>query len=261
MSDCLNYALRCAASGVPVFAVEGKKPITPNGFHDATTDTQIITGWWQRKPDANIAIPTGAITGVVIIDIDPAEDGFPLGSESLRVLEEEHARFPEGLTVKTPRGGEHIYLRHPGGKVPNSAGKLGPGIDVRGDGGYVLVPPSIGSNGKPYEFDRPGKPAQMPDWLLRLVKGTAPGEMRPATPASEWVAMIQNGLPAGQRNNGLARLVGHWLHKDIHVLEVLALAQHFNETRNRPPLDTAEVEKIVDSLAGRELRKRTAVTR
>ena len=117
-----------------------KHPLTKNGLKDATTDEAVIQQWWHRYPEANVAIVTGAGSGIVVLDIDPPHGG----DESLAALEAEWGRLPETVEVVTGSGGRHIYFKHPGVgiAVPNSAGKLGPGLDVRGDGGYVLIPPS-----------------------------------------------------------------------------------------------------------------------
>jgi hypothetical protein len=122
-----------------------KRPATAHGLKDATTDPDQIRAWWSRTPDANIGIPTGAVSGLVVIDVDNGQEG----DLSLAKLEADHGPMPTTLVVVTPGDredgkapGRHIYVRHPGGKVKNSAGKLGPGLDVRGDGGYVVAPPS-----------------------------------------------------------------------------------------------------------------------
>lgn len=244
-------AQRYARRGKPPFPVQprGKSPLTPNGLLDATRDLSTIAGWWERWPDANVAIRTGAPSGIVVLDVDP-----PAGADTLRELERTYGALPITTSVKTPRGGSHIYFQHPGREVRNSAGQVGPGLDVRGDGGYVLAPPSIGENGRPYEWDEEAKPAPMPDWLLALA---APSDAarKLAAPVSDWLR-IAAGLGEGERNSGLARLVGHLLHKNVDVLLVLELAQLVN-TRNRPPLDAREVERIVDSIAGTERRNRT----
>jgi Bifunctional DNA primase/polymerase, N-terminal len=141
-SKLLEAALGYAARGWPVFPCEagGKKPLTPNGFKDATTDPRIVTAWWNRFPDANIAAPTGERSGFFVLDIDRDSWGFG----TLDALEGQFGVLPRTRTVRTGRGGLHLYFKYPddGTVIPNSAGRLGLGIDVRGEGGYVLVPPS-----------------------------------------------------------------------------------------------------------------------
>lgn len=257
MTDCVTAAYKFAKRGIPIFPVAvDKRPLTRRGFHEATTDTAVLARWFSRWPEANIAIPTGKPSGIVVLDLDVAPDGHPAGAESLRVLEgTQSQQVPETLTVKTPRGGEHLYLKHPGGTVPCSAGKLGPGLDVRGDGGYVVVPPSVGEVGR-YEYDNETRPAPMPEWLALLASGIAPGMRRFPTDPSMWVSILRDGFPEGERDHGIARLAGRYLALGLSAGEVRLLALWVNE-RSRPPLPAGDVERIVRSIAQRHLRAET----
>jgi hypothetical protein len=252
LSEILEAAVRHATRGRPVFPCHprGKTPCTPHGFKDATVDVPRIEAWFTKDwPNGNLAVCTGRIAALVVVDVDGEE-----GSASLRRLEQEHAPLPRTASVVTPSGGEHFYFRHPGPEIRNSAGRLGPGLDVRGDGGYVLVPPSVGSNGRRYEPDERSPAADLPAWLLnRLVSRHSAGS-RPA-PASEWVAIVRDGLAKGQRNHGIARIVGHLLARDVDVRLVQEIA-HLVALRCRPPLEGAEVDRVVESIAGCELRRR-----
>jgi hypothetical protein len=134
-------ALAYARRGVPVFPCErgAKRPLTRKGHWDATTDPRIIERWWQRWPSANVGVPTGEKSGVVVLDVD-VDDG---GLESLAKLERAGAPAPKTARARTGGGGIHVFFRYPRGtEIRNSAGLLGPGLDVRGEGGYVIVPPS-----------------------------------------------------------------------------------------------------------------------
>jgi putative DNA primase/helicase len=136
-----DAALAYAGRGVPVFPCEpgAKRPLTRNGHWDATTETQVVRQWWQRWPSANVGVPTGKKSGVVVLDVD-VDDG---GLESLAKLEYAVAPAPKTARARTGGGGIHIFFRYPRGtEIRNSAGLLGPGLDVRGEGGYVVVPPS-----------------------------------------------------------------------------------------------------------------------
>lgn len=148
----LDAALELAGRGWHVLplAPGTKLPATAHGFMDATTDDAIIRSWWERAP-YNLGIRTGAVSGIVVLDVDPP-DGFT----SLARLEAQHGRLPWGARVSTPRRGLHIYFAHPGGHFPNSAGKLGKGLDVRGDGGYVVAPPSVLTGGGGYRWTGTG---------------------------------------------------------------------------------------------------------
>jgi hypothetical protein len=166
-SSALDAALRFAAAGVPVFpcAAAGpmrKRPLTPRGFHDATTDPTIITAWWRRWPDALIGAPTGRVSGWIVLDID-VKRSEANGFDSLEDLG--HSILPQTPMVHTPSGGLHTYFDAGDRELKCSAGLLGPGLDVRSDGGYIIVPPSRGYEWDPlYNFTTVALlPA--PDWL------------------------------------------------------------------------------------------------
>ena len=134
----LRAALTYARRGIPVFPCTpgGKEPLTKNGFKDASTHEHKVHSWWTRWPHANIAVPTGKASGILVLD----EDG-ETGAESLSELEEKHAPLPVTAATRTGRGGKHRLFRYPAGEtIRNSAGKLGPGLDVRAEGGYFEHP-------------------------------------------------------------------------------------------------------------------------
>jgi hypothetical protein len=224
-------------------------PLVEHGLHDATRDPAEITAYWARRPDAGVAIRTGAGSGLVVLDVD-GDDGH----DTLHGLEREHGELPITASVQTPRGGTHLYFQHPGWEVRNSAGRLGHGLDIRGDGGYVVAPPSRGPNGRHYEPDEQAPVAPLPEWLGDLLAPQR-GEPWPSRePVSAWLR-IAGGLAQGERNAGLTRLVGHLLARDVDARLVAELARLI-DSRNRPPLGGTEVNRIVESIAGRELRRR-----
>jgi putative DNA primase/helicase len=146
----------------------GEHPLTPNGVKDATTDRKTIKAWWNRWPHANIGIATGHLSNIFIIDVDGE-----VGKANLEQLQAEHGRLPRTVTVRTGKG-RHRYFRCNGARVGNSASRLGKGIDIRGDGGYVVAAGSIHVSGTRYRFVE-GRGleefeiASAPDWLLALV--------------------------------------------------------------------------------------------
>ena len=146
----------------------GKHPLTRHGLLDATTDEATIRHWWRCWPSANVAVATGAISGLVVIDVDPA----PGGEVSLAHLQDLMGSLPATLTAQTGGGGLHLYYRHPGGLLRNTAGRLPgideplPGVDLRGDGGYVVAPPSRHAGGATYSWvDNTTPMAPAPGWL------------------------------------------------------------------------------------------------
>lgn len=174
----LAQLLCLAARSFKVFLCQPrtKVPMFKGWQEQASSDPATITGWFDKFPEANWAIRTGRESGVVVLDVDGEA-----GLESLYGLGEQ-ARQIETLGVRTPgwkgeRGGSHLYFQWPAGRlIRNSVGKLGAGLDIRGAGGYVLVPPSVNENGVAYEFlgeDGENKPvASAPDWLLELERRT-----------------------------------------------------------------------------------------
>ena len=150
-----------------------KIPATPNGLKDATDNPDIIRQWWTATPDANISVATGAASGVWVLDIDGSD-----GAAALTTLIAEHGALPV-TPEQTTRNGRHIFFKHPGGdtiirnrtniiKTPGGNG----GIDVRGDGGYVVIAPSQHPDGGHYQWSvSPSKIpfAHAPDWLINLV--------------------------------------------------------------------------------------------
>lgn len=137
-------ASQLAAAGLPVFpCVPGaKRPLTEHGFHDATTNLGRVEQWWGRWPEANIGVPTGQASGLVVVDVDvhSEADGYRWFGRANRA----------GLTVgwdvlvSTPSGGMHAYYPvAPGTEQQRSWQAAMAGIDFRGDGGYIIVPPSV----------------------------------------------------------------------------------------------------------------------
>lgn len=211
--------------------------LVPNGKDQATTDQGAIARWWATHPSANIGLRTGTVSGLLVLDVDGV-----VGQESLRALVTRHGRF-RAAWVRTGGGGWHAYFAHPGGELPNSAGRLGPKLDTRGDGGYVAAPPSLHASGRPYGW-RSEPPAQLPPapgWMLELLAPPPPEPPRPVRLESGLSAYVVAAVegearevaqgPAGQRNNRLnlaayrlGQLVGAGLVSEGSVTAVLLAA-------------------------------------
>lgn len=229
----------------------GKAPLTKRGHLDATTDRAQIEAWWTAHRDANVAMPT---EGLLVIDVDGADNPWPGDPEKVLDL----ARCPASIT---PRGGRHHFFRQPEGRaLRNSVGVIAPRVDTRANGGYVLLPPSV-VDGKAYrwvetlELDAgPKGIPELHEWIQALVDGaggagdgvprdahTAPGGADPA--------LDGNPIPAGQRDDTLARLAGNMRRVGMTRAEIFVALQRANEDRCRPPLSIREVEKIAASIA------------
>jgi hypothetical protein len=191
--------------------VPGKRPLTERGLYDATCDPDVIRPWWSRWPDANIAIPTGKVH---VLDIDGLE-----GSETIRALVHEHGRPVRGPTAHTPNDGWHCYFRRPTRTVGNRAG-FAPGLDWRGERGYVIAPPSVGANGRSYTWarDLDVPLPEVPGWLLDLLDPPRPSVLARraiagdvacgsayATAALESECTNVAAAPVGMRNDALNR--------------------------------------------------------
>lgn len=155
-----------ALAGIPVFpCVEGgKAPVVTGGFHQATTDLEQIDAWWNANPNYNIGVPPGRV-GWCVIDLDP-----PVGEQSWAALLADNGGAPDTFEVRTPRGGRHLYFA---GTLPPSVQKLGEKIDTRGEGSYVLAPPSyLSKNAAFYEVLKDVEVAPLPQWISDLAGRT-----------------------------------------------------------------------------------------
>lgn len=188
----IEHALRYARQGLRVLPCDPstKQPLVPRdkdangkpipktgGLTKATTDENTIRGWWKRWPSAMIGIRMG--DGVFALDPDmPKKPGDPDGMEAWQHLTEAYGYHPCTHTHTTPRGGRHILFRAPAGiKITNRPGALPAGIDVRGEDGYVMAPPSRMADGRTYRLEEPEHEfcfAEPPDWLLDLLRKPEP---------------------------------------------------------------------------------------
>jgi hypothetical protein len=160
MNAVLDAALDYARRGKLIFPCRAdKRPFTEHGFKDATSDEQRVREWWHQCPEALIGMPTGSASGLVVIDVDMKESRD--GETSLGALERELGPLPATVEALTPSGGRHLYFRAPlDMAISSSAGRLGVGLDVRAEGGYVIVPPSR-INGRRYEWEASSEPGQV----------------------------------------------------------------------------------------------------
>lgn len=175
LSSVPIHALELAAQGFRVMPLAGKVPVLPNWTVLASNKPDEVCELFRARPGANVGIATGQ--GLVVIDVDPDRGG----AESLRGLPE----FPPTVTSRTGGGGWHYYFHSPG-QVANSRDLLGPGIDVRGDGGQVVAPPSIHPSGTVYTWEHSPEESQIapaPAWLLDRLQSASPRAPAPRGPA------------------------------------------------------------------------------
>ncbi len=202
-----------AAAGVPVFPclVEGKRPLTRRGFLDASSDPEQVAAWWSRTPNANIGIPTGAASGVVVVDVDV--HGPHDGRAAYQRATEAGLVDGAGLLVRTPTGGAHVYFPATPGSEQRSWQAAAAGVDFRGDGGYIIAPPSrriIDGNVKLYEVADIAAHSVGAVDAARLRDFLDPRPVAPPRPSSGSMDMESERLAAwvagrdeGERNRGL----------------------------------------------------------
>jgi len=234
---------RCSCCSAKCTRV-GKHPRTKHGLKDATTDADQIRRWHETWPDANWAARTGAESGLYVLDIDPRHSG----NETFELLEKGHGKLPVTLMQRTGGGGLHYFFRHPGGLWPNSTGDethgLGPGLDTRGDGGYIIIEPSVHLSGNPYEFIDQSTPlADIPEWLLELLEKLT--NERSSKPV---VITNRHKIPEGSRDATLTSIAGTVRGRGLDADEIAVLLQVVNKKRCVPPLPDFDVQRIAQSI-------------
>lgn len=257
----------------------GKHPRTRKGLKDASINPKQIEAWWTRWPDANVGVRTGTKSGIIVVDVDPRNGG----DESLAALVHEHGELPPTVQAHTGGGGEHHVFAAPETVLKTTKSSVAIGIDVKADGGYIVVAPSIHISGGCYRW-REGhgphelSPAAMPDWLLEMMRrsGQRPST-QPATQASgdaiadlitaaNRYASTVPSASEGARNSAAFGLAGHLAAfqaeaggrlTEGQVLDLVRLWNH----RNAPPLGESELEQVVHSALHNGTARRAHVVR
>ena len=263
MSDLSQAAENYAAQGLPVFRLSPKAKIPlahTKGFRDATTDAATVAQWWGDREECNIGIATGKAAGFFVVDIDGEE-----GVESLELLEQEIGPLPATCQQMTGSGGYHILLAWPSDFAREIRNKqsLRPGLDIRGEGGYIVGAPSIHPNGKPYVMGQ-GAIAECPSAWLEFIcpaPAVAPWEQpKPAkvttrpvesTPVIDRAKLyLDQCAPAVQGSGGHDAIL--WASRCLVVgfeldeaTAISLLWQHYNP-RCSPPWDQGSAADVRD---------------
>jgi hypothetical protein len=225
----MQAALQLAEEyGLPVFPCgPDKRPYTPHGLKDASTSIERVAAFWERWPSALIGVPTGRASKLVVVDVDPqGAEWYALNANRLNC----------GRVHRTRRG-HHLLYRMPATEIRNSAGKLAEGVDVRGEGGYVIWWPAHDHDvvGSLEEISEP------PAWLVAALKESE---------CKASASVTAGGIPEGRRNEALFREAAK-LRRIGHTPAVmLAALRELNRERCSSPLDDAELQAITAS-AGR----------
>jgi hypothetical protein len=233
-----------------------------NGLLDATTAIGLVDYYWGGDEPRNIGARTGRESGLVVLDVDPRHGG----DRTIAALQQEFGALPPTWWFRTGGGGEHIAFRHPGWRVQNHVGDTGPlgkGLDIRGDGGYIIAPPSWHISGRQYTIVQGGDPdeielAPLPTWLAERLHHTSKPRGNAVAIGDGWRKLFAEGVSEGCRNTTVARLAGHFLRHYIDPYVTLDILRCWNACRCRPPLADAELVEILNSIAMRELARRRA---
>ena len=253
IEQALSYVNDMGFSIVPVDSRNKKGSYVKWSLYQHSYPTEDdIRKWWSNWPLAGVAVITGEISKVIVLDIDPRHGGD-------ETVKDRHT--PPTLTVETGGGGYHYYYRYPDdfdGKIKNFTGENVnlPGVDLRADGGFVYAPPSLHPSKRKYRFvDELGpgevKLSDPPDWLMEVMRNRSNEKSKP-TSKKDWQNKWQ-GVLEGNRNNTCAELAGKLAHAEVPETAAKALLKDWNqnnvdENGNSNPMPENEVEKTVESI-------------
>jgi hypothetical protein len=262
MSKLGEAARRYASKGLAVFPLRprSKEPYgddkffrTVGGYKCATRDPPLIDFWWGRQPEANIGIATGSVSGMWVLDLDDDDD-----EAWLRRQEAEHGALPPTVVAITGKG-RHLYFRYPLGVDVRNIQDRDDFPDVRGNGGYVLAPPSVHPSGRRYAWsvDSGDSFEDAPGWLIEAVtKPRGQNGGAPAASPEAWRSFLDTSVDGSHRGHAVARLYGLLVRRYVDAVVALGVVRMFNTLRCQPPLDDADVVRIADDIANREADRR-----
>jgi hypothetical protein len=233
----------------------------PNGRLSATTESGIIKSWWGLNAhEANLGVCTD---NLVVVDIDPRHGG----DRSLVELDKLHGDWPHTWRSLTGGGGEHIIFAAPEGveitgviAAQTDNPPLGPGIDIKAQGGYIVAPPSRHISGRSYCWSVGHHPADTPlalppDWLVeKLTTKQSNGSPREPVPAGEWERIV-TGPITEYRDLAIARIAGHLFRRWVDISVAISLVKAWNVSHCVPPLSDNEVTTILSRIAQKEAKR------
>jgi len=250
----LAYAKKYLSYGWPVIPcrltadkdgkVQKKPCVSWREFQTRLPNEAMLESWWRAYPDAHLGVVTGGNAGIFAVDCDVGHTAADLASLGL----------PETMSSVTPSGGRHYFLKHPGGvKIKTIAGLL-PKIDIRGDGGFIVLPPSSYPDGRKYAWATSGTPmAAAPEALIEKVKDRK-AESGERTDFSS----IIEGAGEGQRSQSAVQVAGLFLRfmpQEYWGREVWHMIKLWNQ-QNSPPLPEKELMANFYSIMGAERNRR-----
>lgn len=249
MSRFGDAAAKYAGRGWAVLPLSkrNKIPAIKGGCKSASEDVRQTRAWWAQNPEHNVGIATGSPSrGLVVIDLDVDEDKGEDGYETLRLWEREHGELPETVTAITGRGGIHMYYQcnTPIGCSVNSD----LAVDIRGDGGFVVAPPSVHPNGRAYEWENHPEDyavAEADDNVYEFIRHVQ-GERKRISKFK-----LPESIGAGARNDTLFKYASSLQAQGYDDVYISVALSKVNESRCVPPLPSVDIEKIVSSVTER----------
>ena len=246
-TDLQRAALDYVSKGFAIFplAVQGKTPLTKNGVKDASNDPSTVQEWWDKNPNANIGLATGQVNNIVVIDMDVDEDRGINGYDSIRDWERTNGALPDSWRSITGRGGYHL-IYSTDEKYKNRVNII-PGVDIRADGGYIVVPPSIHPNGTAYMWEDGPEDTQLCQITdtVRLFLSTG------AKITSANKLIIPEKVSEGSRNDTMFRIACSLQSKGLSDDAIFAACSKENEERFDPPLGDREITTIINGVVNR----------
>lgn len=241
----LDAALNYAKQGFPVFPCSGKLPLTPNGVKDATTDSEAIKSYWAKHPSANIGLATGKTSNLVVLDVDmgPGKEGL----QSLQDLYTELKCEPWGHAHSiTGSGGFHFFMKYQEG-IRNKV-DFRPGLDIRSEGGYVIVPPSINiESNNPYKWIREinlNHLYEMPSKLFEEIKTEKQSQLY-----SSSIFLEESSIQKGGRHKHLMSLAGSLRKRDLSLEAIHSALSSENAMKCNPPISENDIKRMVKSVS------------
>lgn len=237
----LDVAMFYTQNNIKTFPVkrQGKSPLCPKGFKDATTDKVVLQEWNNKFPNCNVGIPTGSINNIFVVDVDGEQ-----GIESLNRLELIYGKL-DAPTVITGKG-KHLYFKMPEIDIKSSVSKIADHIDIRANGGYVVAPPSVHENGHRYTWENfaPNQNfPEAPNWLISLMTNAE----KQTLPVSGVLEEISNA-PQGQRNDTLYKrsisLIARAMRENVNTADI---KENIINAAMQSGLSTEEALKTFDN--------------
>jgi hypothetical protein len=249
----LHYARELNWRVFPIKPRAKQPPLTKHGFQDASQDEKQICAWWEQQPDANIGIAAG--DEFWALDIDPRHGG----EESRAALVAQHGAFAETLRQITGGGGSQWLYQMPDQTVIKNATEVcgWKGIDVRGVGGYIVVPPSIHPSGQEYRWDNPEQIISPADvWLVEaIVQKSNPCQPR-LSPKGPF--QLPAKIPHGKQHDYLVSEAGKLRSMGLEYMEILAALWATNQSRCEKPGPREAIEQYARSVCNYPAGKSSA---